>query len=594
MLPMFGCRPAAAAAVTVTALALLGPAGAPSAPAAATGPSPTTTRTTPSSPSSPDLSRFYRQRVAWSVCEGDGMPSDLQCGKVTVPLDYARPAAGTLDLAMAHYRASGPSRGSVLLNFGGPGGPGVPQLALGGKDFMGLTEGYDVVTFDPRGVGRSSPVSCGEGTDEMLAATEDGAVGQDPEAALKALRSAVAQCTAHSGPVLRHIGTVNAARDLDVMRQALGDDRLNYLGFSYGTRLGAVYAAQFPKKVGRMVFDGVDTLTEPLDEQGVVSAAGQQRALEDFLAWCVQDVACPFGQDARAAREQVVRLVGSLDEDPLPTDFGGRFTGQDLVAAIGQGLYSKEFWPALEQALADLTQGGDAGRLTGFTGGGTVVPPRTAAPDGPAAPSRATGPAAPPAPVEPPRPGPVPGYADLTGSRPAPGREDTAPAAGGARAGGGLVDPEDVPADNLPAALMAVNCADDPDRRTAAQVVGDLGRLRARYEEASPVFGRYRLAEVLMCYGRPRGTDFVREDVRNVPAPKMLLVGTRGDPATPYRWTVETAKRLGPSAVVLDNRGEGHTGYASSPCVHRKVDTFLLYGTLPPDGSSCGPEQEDG
>jgi len=589
MLPMFGCRPAVAAAVTATALALLVPGGAPAA-APEAGPA-ATHATAPRAPAPrPDLSRFYRQRVVWSACEGDGMPADLQCGKVTVPLDYAHPADGTLDLALARYRASGPSRGSVLLNFGGPGGPGVPQLALGGKDFMGLTDGYDVVTFDPRGVGRSSPVSCGEGTDRMLAATEDGAVERNPRAALETLRAAAAQCVAHSGPVLRHIGTVNAARDLDVMRQALGDDRLDYLGFSYGTRLGAVYAAQFPKKVGRMVFDGVDTLTESLDEQGVVSAAGQQRALEDFLAWCAEDIACPFGQDARAAREQVVRLVRSLDEEPLPTDFGGTFTGQDLVAAVGQGLYSEQFWPALEQALADLIQSGDAGRLTGFTSGGTVVPPRAARPA-----ATAPGSAAPIA-VEPPGPGRVPGYADLTGSGPAhedgPRTGPSPAAAGASRAGGGLVDPEDVPVDNLPAALMAVNCADDPDRRTAAQVVGDLDRLRARYEEASPVFGRYRLSEVLMCYGRPRGTGFVREKVRDVPAPRMLLVGTRGDPATPYRWTVETAKRLGPSAVVLDNRGEGHTGYTTSPCVHRKVDAFLLYGTTPPDGSSCGPEQE--
>jgi hypothetical protein len=96
-----------------------------------------------------------------------------------------------------------------------------------------------------------------------------------------------------------------------------------------------------------------------------------------------------------------------------------------------------------------------------------------------------------------------------------------------------------------------------------------------------------------MCYGRPKGTDFIRDQVRDVHTPKMLLVGTRGDPATPYRWTVETAKRLGSSAVVLDNKGDGHTGYASSKCVHGKVDDFLLYGSLPPTGSSCGPEDDE-
>ncbi|WP_405875982.1 alpha/beta hydrolase [Streptomyces sp. NBC_00005] len=486
----------------------------------------------------PDLTRFYEQKVTWSKCEGDDMPEDLQCGKVTVPLDYASPKAGTLDLALARYRATGKKRGSVLLNFGGPGGAGVSELGAGGHDFMGLTNAYDVVTFDPRGVGRSSPVSCGDGAGDASAATDDSAATGDPQAVLAQLKKAAAECAKHSGPVLPHIGTVNASRDLDVMRQALGDKKLNYLGFSYGTRLGAVYAAQFPKKVGRLVLDGVDTLTEPMSEQGVAGAEGQQTALEDFVNWCTKDIACPFGQDPRDAREQVVQLVDSLDEDPVPTDFGQEFTGQDLVGAISQALYSQELWPSLERALAQLVEDGDTRGVMGFASGGAVLPTRQPA-------------------------------------------------------GGGLVDENDVPLDNLPAALMAINCADDPDRPSAERIIKDLGRLRAEYEQASPVFGRYRLTELLMCYGRPKGTDFIREDVRDVHSPKMLLVGTRGDPATPYRWTVETAKRLGSSAVVLDNKGEGHTGYASSKCVHGKVDDFLLYGTLPPTGSSCGPEEDD-
>ncbi|MEV0641573.1 alpha/beta hydrolase [Streptomyces sp. NPDC050619] len=488
--------------------------------------------------SEPDLSRFYGQQVAWSKCDGMDAPADLQCGKVTVPLDYAKPRAGTLDLALARYRATGKSRGSVLLNFGGPGGAGVSELAAGAKDFMGLTNGYDVVAFDPRGVGRSSPVSCGDGTDEAAAATdEDTDVGHSPHSVLKRLRKAAAACAEHSGPVLPHIGTVNASRDLDVMRQALGDKKLNYLGFSYGTRLGAVYAAQFPKNVGRLVLDGVDTLTEPLSQQGMAGAKAQQTALEDFVDWCAEDIACPFGTDARSGREQVEQLVASLDQDPLPTDFGEEFTGQDLVAALAQGLYSEDMWPSLERALASLVEDGDARALLGFSGGGA-------------------------------------------GLRAGSGTD------------GGLVDHEDVPLDNLPAALMAINCADDPDRPGADRIAQDLGRLRAEYERASPVFGRYRLTEYLMCYGRPKGTDFIREKVRDVRTPKMLLVGTRGDPATPYHWTVQTAKRLGDSAVVLDNKGEGHTGYTSSKCVHRKVDAFLLYGSLPPDGSSCGPEDD--
>ncbi|MET9392986.1 alpha/beta hydrolase [Streptomyces sp. NPDC006624] len=485
----------------------------------------------------PGLSRFYDQKVAWSACPGPEMPKDLQCGKVTVPLDYAEPGKGTLDLAVARYRATGESRGSVLLNFGGPGAQGVNQLALGGKDFMGLTDGYDVVSFDPRGVGRSSPVSCGNASEDALEAAAGEAGAADPQAALKTLRDAAAECAEHSGPVLPHIGTVNASRDLDVMRDALGDGRLNYLGFSYGSRLGAVYAAQYPDKVGRMVLDGVDTLTEPLTEQGVASAQGQQTALENFLTWCTDDIACPFGRDPREARKQAVEVVRSLDRDPVPTDFGQAFSGQDFAGALAQGLYSRELWPSLQRAVAQLLESGDTSGLEAFLYGGFTRPP---------------------------------------------GRD----------AHRGLTDPQDVPLDNLPAALMAVNCADDPDRPSAARLTEDLGRLRARYEQASPVFGRYRLTQVLMCHGRPKGTDYIRDEVKDVGTPRMLLVGTRGDPATPYRWTVETAERLGSSAVVLDNRGEGHTGYGSSKCVHAKVDAFLLYGTLPPDGSSCGSDHD--
>ncbi|MFC3572173.1 alpha/beta hydrolase [Streptomyces yaanensis] len=515
-------RAVTSAAATTAVLALLGVSPPSMAPADGGG---------------PDLSRFYHQKITWSACKGEDMPDDLQCGKVTVPLDYARPSAGTLDLAMARYRATGKSRGSVLLNFGGPGGAGIPELATGGKDFMGLTNGYDVVTFDPRGVGQSSPVSCGEDSDEDSGATDRTDLS-DPQAALKQVRKLATQCAKHSGPVLPHIGTVNASRDMDVMRQALGDKKLNYLGFSYGTRLGAVYAAQFPKKVGRMALDGVDTLTEPLTEQGLVAAEGQQTALESFIDWCVKGMACPFGDDTRTARQEVVHLVDSLDANPLPTDSGTQFSGQDLVGAIGQALFSKQMWPLLEQALARLVEEDDPTGILRFSSGWMAFPL-------------------------------------------------------GHRTDRGVVDPEDVPSDNLPAALMAINCADDPDRPSAGQVTRDIARLRDQYAEASPVFGTYRLTQVLMCFGRPKGTDFIREKVKNVHTAKMLLVGTRGDPATPYRWTLETARRLGSSAVVLDNRSVGHTGYASSPCVHEKVDSFLLYGSLPSSGSSCGAPASD-
>lgn len=498
---------------------------------------------------SPDLSRYYTQKIKWGACEEDGaglmsdpdatpVPKDknVRCGKITVPLDYAKPGRGTVDLAMVRVKSSGESRGSLLLNFGGPGGAGVSGLLNSQKEFEYLGKGYDVVSFDPRGVGESSPVTCGDaGAQEP----EMEGKSDDPGAVLDEMRKIAEECKKKSGPVLPYVGTVNVSRDMDVMRQVLGDKKLNYLGFSYGTRLGAVYAAQFPKKVGRMVLDGVDTLTEDVAEQALVSAEGRQTALDNFIRWCTDNAGCVLGTDSRAARDNMTELIKGLDTYPLQSSDGAEFTGQDVVDVLGQALYSRQSWPALSQALGALLADGDPRALLRMSG--SLAHQRPGGPD----------------------------------------------AVGRGRA------PEDVPADNMAAALMAVNCADDPDRPDAARLEKEVGKLQREFDSTSAIFGRSMLMPVLFCFGRPAGTDYIREDVRDVKSPDFLLVGTRGDPATPYRWTEETAERLGSAAVVLDNKGDGHTGYAGSKCVREKVDGFLLYGEMPRNGSSCGVEEED-
>ncbi|GGR73672.1 protease [Streptomyces aureoverticillatus] len=483
----------------------------------------------PTGPAKPDLRRFYTQKIKWAACKPDvqNLPEDVtkdkdvSCGKVTVPLDYARPGRGTIGLALMKVKASGDKRGSLLVNFGGPGGAGVAGLAGAKKDFGYVGKGYDVVGFDPRGVGLSAPVSCGGQPEEDPEADAD-----DAAVVLRHLRETAAKCAKESGPVLPHIGTVNVSRDLDVMRQALGDKKLNYLGFSYGTRLGAVYTAQFPEKVGRMVLDGVDTLTENVEEQGLTGAEGRQTALDNFLLWCTKNAGCVFGEDSRTARQAMVKLIDDLDAYPLKSMDGEEFTGQDVVSVLGTALYSRQAWPALSQALGALLADGDPRALLRM---------------------------------------------------------------GGAM-GHGPGERTEVPEDNSDAALMAVNCADDPDRPDAKSVEKEIGRLQSEFEEASPVFGKSMLLPVLLCFGRPAGTDYIRDDVRDVDTPKFVLVGTRGDPATPYRWTEETAERLGSSAVVLDNKGDGHTGYFGSKCVKDKVDAFLLYKEVPANGSSCAAE----
>ncbi|MBT2457338.1 alpha/beta hydrolase [Streptomyces sp. ISL-86] len=474
------------------------------------------------------LERFYGQRIRWGHCPERPVPDGMRCGTVEVPLDYAAPAKGTVKVALARIPATGGKPlGSVLLNYGGPGGPGIESLAADPKVFADLGKRYDLVAFDPRGVGHSEPVSCG-GSQET--ADAPGEAREDAASQLAALRAVVRRCELHSGPVLPYIGTVNVARDMDVMRQALGDKKLNYLGFSYGTRLGAVYAAQFPKKTGRMVLDGVDTLTEPLAEQALVSARGQQRALDNFLTWCARRTSCVYGTNTRTAKEKVNALVARLDEQPLIGEDGSYFTGQDVVGAVAAALYSKETWPALEQALGMIERDGDPVGLMQI--GGPVDPPADDGGDG----------------------------------------------------------PPKVPADNAEAALTAVNCADDPDRgndkATPAAIEKEIEGLQGEFLKASEIFGPMQLMTVLSCYGRPAGTDFIRRIDRPGGVPRMLLVGTRGDPATPYEWTEETARRLG-SAVVLDYKGDGHTGYAASPCVRDYVNRFLVDGRLPGGTRSC-------
>ncbi|MFF4582900.1 alpha/beta hydrolase [Streptomyces sp. NPDC001373] len=461
--------------------------------------------------------------LRWGDCPEKPVPAGMRCATLTVPLDHDDPAKGTTRVALAKIPADTRGRGrlgSLLLNYGGPGAPGIASLAADPVLFAELGKRYDLVAFDPRGVGLSDPVSCGPRP------AGSGAGAGDAAAQLAALRAEVRRCERHSGRVLPYIGTVHVARDLDDIRRALGEKKLNYLGFSYGTRLGAVYAALFPRHTGRMVLDGVDTLTEPFTEQALASARGQQRALEGFLTWCAHRTGCVYGTNTRTAREEVAALVARLDQRPMAGTGGAPFTGDDAVRAIGAALYSTALWPDLAGALGRAEREADPGGLEGLL---------------------------------------------------APAEPDPAST------------PSTVPADNATAALTAVNCADDPDRgddrATAAAIVQKIVGLRAEFREASPVFGPRRLMTLLSCYGRPAGTDFIRR-IDHPGAPRMLLVGTRGDPATPYEWTEETARRLG-SAVVIDHKGGGHTGYPSSACVRAYVDDFLTEGSLPSGTRAC-------
>ncbi|MGW6980388.1 alpha/beta hydrolase [Streptomyces sp. NPDC054932] len=504
---------------------------------ASLGAAPTPTPTGSGEPADP-LARFHAQQLSWGACPDPPVPAEMRCTVIQVPLDYAAPGKGTVEVAMGRIPATDPKRrlGSLLLNYGGPGGPGIESLAFD-TELADLNERYDLIAFDPRGVAHSDPVTCEDGTDPAEG------VGEDWASQLAALRAAVKICERASGPVLQHMGTVDVSRDMDVIRRVLGDEKLNFLGFSYGARLGAVYAAQFPHTTGRMVLDGVDTLTEPLTEQALVTARAQQRALDNFLTWCAHQSDCVYGTNTRTAREKVNALVTRLDEKPLVGEDGTQLTGLDAVQSISSALYSPQLWPSLAEALEAAERDGDPAGLI-FLGTEPELPPPTGTPEA---------------------------TQDATATE--------------------RFDP--VPADNLAAALEAVNCADDPDRPLdkagPAEIEKQILALEDEFLKASPIFGPVQLGTVLSCYGRPDGTDFIRK-IDHPGAPPMLLVGTRGDPATPYEWTEETAERLD-SAVIVDHKGDGHTGYQSSSCVRNYVADFLLDGQLPSGTRSCPAEE---
>ncbi|UWE08303.1 alpha/beta hydrolase [Actinacidiphila bryophytorum] len=290
----------------------------------------------------------YGQHLDWTGCSGVQGPASMECGTLTVPRDYAEPRHGDLDLAVSRIPATGPGPrlGSLVVNFGGPGIPGIAELAqrTAAGELSRLNRSYDLIGFDPRGTGRSTPVDCGDLSD--VTAT-------DPVAQARQVAQA---CREHSGALLPWVGTPNAARDLDVVRSALGDDRLAYLGFSYGGRLGSVYAHEFPQHTGRVVLDGVPDPTLDDTQTALAQAAAFQHALNDFAADCAAR-GCPVpGRTAAQVVAGIATTGRGLDTGGLAT-VSGQLDRAGYLQGVQNALYSKDNWPFLREALSALSDG---------------------------------------------------------------------------------------------------------------------------------------------------------------------------------------------------------------------------------------------
>ncbi|WP_406454539.1 alpha/beta hydrolase [Streptomyces sp. NBC_00876] len=321
------------------------------------------------------------QELKWKPCpapsqaQGGGTkPSPLpggaawECSFMDVPLDYAEPGGDTIELALIRAKAINRKKriGSLIFNFGGPGGSGVATLPAFGTEYDKLRTRYDLVSFDPRGVGRSDGVECED--DKQLDARYEADGTPDDAAEEKAFtadtKAYAAACEKNSGKALPFVGTTNAARDMDLMRQVLGDDRLYYFGISYGTELGGVYAHLFPRSVGRAVLDAVVDPTENSEESSLGQAKGFQLALDNFAQDCVaRGDACKLpGATAAEVEQGVLDLLGRLEKKPVPGLGSRELTQTQATTGIAAALYSKETWPLLEQGL-DEADGGNGGLL---------------------------------------------------------------------------------------------------------------------------------------------------------------------------------------------------------------------------------------
>lgn len=471
----------------------------------------------------PDLERFYEQRLTWR-----GRSGGIDTTEVTVPLDWAKPSGATIELAIARHRAKGSRLGSLLINPGGPGGSGYDFVAQSAQyvvtpDVLGH---YDLIGFDPRGVGRSTPIVCytdPQKQDALLYGTFGHPFGSAGWASELSARQKdwIAACRKNTGPVLGHLDAVSVARDMDVIRAVLGDTTMHYLGYSYGTYLGTMYAQLFPKKVGRMVLDGaVDPRVGQLDAL-VTQMAGFDSAFRAYLADCLTRSGCPFGGSLDHAIRQVQSLLAGVDARRLIASDGRVLDAATVGTAISEPLYSQFSWPDLTRMFTKL-QKGDAD--------------------------------------------PAFGLADEYNNR----------SANGTYTGNGYEIYTAVTCDETTLGTDGVDTLADLARiEKAAPVLGkyvaysDTAALEATCD-AWP----YPPAKLPASYAA-RGSG------------PIVVIGTTNDPATPYQQSVALAKELS-HGVLFTHHGEGHTVYAQGDaCIDSHVDDYLLRGELPASDPDC-------
>jgi len=478
-----------------------------------------TSGNTPSPTVTVDVTDLFNQAVTWKPC--DDVARGAECATIKAPLDWDQPDGDTIDIAMARLVAAKPDQrvGSLLLNPGGPGGSGIGFLdyfsSLAGQ---GVLDSFDVIGFDPRGVGDSSAVVCFTTTQELddFYAVDWPVTPEGFAESAEIVRPFVEACDQNTGPLLGHVDTDSSAKDMDLIRAVLGDQELYYVGYSYGSQLGAAYAELFPDNVGRLVLDGAVDPSLPSSEHDLAQATGFQQALGAYVDDCLGKSGCPLTGSKDAALNQIHELLVSIAAKPLPGDGQRELTLPLALNGLLVTMYEDSAWFMLTTALGQALKGDGIGLLM---------------------------------------------LSDIYLDR----------------------DDTEGYTTNQMEAFVAIGCLDSraPADLASAQAQAD------RLIKAAPTFGEFWGFSEKLCDQWPYPQVGEPKAVTAAGAAPILVIGTTGDPATPFAWAQALADQL-ESGVLLTYEGHGHTAYGrSNSCVNEVVDAYLVDGAVPGDGKVC-------
>ena len=488
------------------------------------------------------LESFYNQDLTWTDCTDDATGTAFQCATVTVPLDYDNPQGQTITVALRKLPSTSPSpQGSVFLNPGGPGGSGISLIESNAElyksgDLSEVLANYDVIGFDPRGVGQSTPITCWtpEDVQAILAGQAEMPSLSTPGSAADIVAQGshkAAACEEHTEvpEILDHMDTRSVARDMDVMRALVGDKDLNYLGHSYGTYLGAVYTELFPDNIGRVVLD--IAMDPTLSRQGALEgdAAAWEQSLRTYIESQQGQAGFPLSGTTDEAVAQLAAFLDGLDANPLTVSGSGtsldRTKAVDAIKALVTA--SPDKWPLLTEGLSQAMNAHDGTTLktNAESVSGNSAPPTTEKQV-----------------VE-----------QLRGLK----------------------------------VFSANRCLDFPDTGNEASWDTAL----ASYHHDYPVFHSLLPQYDAFCHGWGHTSKTKAVDVDVEATNPMLVIGILHDPNTPYPWSQALVSRIRNSHLLsVDMYGHGATG--RNACTSAKVSDFLVNGTLPSNGEVCAADPE--